>query len=455
MTTQTGGLTPAPPSWLSLGLIGPVLLIPLAALLALLIWQDGEQSAFRVIQLCYGAIVFAQMIVVFARAFQRGWLELLAYVLHLVMIGAAALSVTFRLEQYPQDMLYDQFAVIGMSGQLALGVLALQSRPLQIQARLDPMVLKICALVVCTAAIVKFYFYIKYVGSAGGYGSIYTEGDAVRDNSPTVIRILSAGAPFIGLLALTFPRLPLWCRGLGALAILLEFAIGIRGRPLYIMMAALAIAQTSIRLTPARKLMIAGSALLAVLALAAIGYVREGNNSTLADYFWAVLQSLFGIFESGVLGAQLPDTPPIVVGQLRPLLFPTPLSEIDTVYKLLSVTYTPGAYLAGYGYSSSAMTEVGMLCGPVLSGLVYPIVVVGIVALIRGAITSRRTWFFLYGACVLPIAFYAWRAELWQMVVPALKAAPFILVLLGADAFARLGERRAAGPEADAEPATS
>lgn len=423
--------------------------VPIAALLALLIWQDGEHGVFRALQLGFGGLVLVQMIVVALRAFDRGWLEILAYLLHLVMIGASALAVTFRVEQYPQDMFYDQFALIGMAGQLVLGVLALTSSPLLITARIDPNVLKICALVVCTAAVAKFYFYFGFVGAASGYASIYTEGDAVRDTSPALIRILSAGAPLIGLLALTYPRMPLWCRGLGALAIMLEFAIGIRGRPFYIALSAAAILQASIRLTPRSRLMIALGAVAVVLVLAVIGYVREGNTSSIPDYMVAVAQSLFGIFESGVFSAQLPDTAPIVVGQIRPLIFPTPLNDIDMVYKLLSVTYTPTAYLLGYGYSSSAMTEVGMLFGPVVSGLVYPLVVAAIVAGVRAAVTSKHTPVFLYGACVLPTAFYIWRAELWQMAVPAIKAAPFILVLLGVDAYARLGERRQAGRAAE------
>ena len=439
----------APPS---VRLIALVLLIPLATFVALLIWQDGGLGAFRVAQVTLSVVVVAQLVVVFERAFDRAWFEFLAYVLHLLTVGAASLTVTFRLEQYPQDLLYDQFAIIGMAGQLMLGVLALRARPLRITAPLDTRVLTICAVVVCTAAAIKFFYYLQYVGEAGGHSSIYTEGDAVRDNSPAVVRILSAGAPLIGLLALTFPRMPWWCRALGALAIVLELAIGIRGRPLFVILSAVAILQTSVRLTPLRKLMIVAAALAGIVVLAAIGYYRESNNSTIGDYFWMVLQSLFGIFEAGVLAAQIPDTEPIVVGQIVPLLFPTPLGDIDTVGKLISATYTPWAYVNGYGYSSSALTEVTMLCGPVLAGLVYPLVVLGVMTLIRAALTSRRTWLFLYGASTAPIAYYVWRAELWQLVVPAVKAAPFILVLLGADAFARLGERRAPLRGADGEP---
>ena len=47
-----------------------------------------------------------------------------------VTVGAASATVTFRLEQYPQDLLYDQFAIIGMAGQLMIGILALRARAL-------------------------------------------------------------------------------------------------------------------------------------------------------------------------------------------------------------------------------------------------------------------------------------------------------------------------------------
>lgn len=436
-------------------LLAPLLLIPLATFVALLVWQDGERSAFRAAQVTFGVVVFAQMALVFARGFTIGWFEFLAYVLHLLTIGAASLTVTFRLEQYPQDLLYDQFAIVGMAGQLTMGVLALRAAPLRIAAPLDTRVLTICAVVVCTAAMIKFYYYLQVVAEAGGHASIYTEGDAVRDNSPAVVRVLSAGAPLIGLLALTYPRMPWWCRLLGALAILLEFAIGIRGRPLFVILSAAAILQASVRLTPLRKAAIVAGAVLAIIVIAAIGYVRESNQSTITDYFWMVLQSLFGIFEAGVLAAQIPDTRSIVTGQIVPLLFPSPIGDIDTVGKLISATYTPVAYVAGYGYSSSALTEVTMLCGPVLAGLVYPLVVVAVMSAIRAAVTSRHTWLFLYGACTMPIAYYIWRAELWQMVVPAIKAGPFILLLLAADAYARLSERRDPLRAADAEPAAS
>ena len=434
-------------------LLASLLLIPLVTFVALLVWQDGERAVFRTAQVAFGVVVFAQMALVFARAFTIGWFEFLAYVLHLLTIGAASLTVTFRLEQYPQDLLYDQFAIIGLAGQLTMGMLALRAAPLRITASIDTRVLTICAVVVCTAAMIKFYYYLQIVAEAGGHSSIYTEGDAVRDNSPAVVRVLSAGAPLIGLLALTFPRIPWWCRLLGALAIMLEFAIGIRGRPLFVVLSAAAILQTSIRLTPLRKAGIVAAAVLAIIAIAAIGYVRESNNSTITDYFWMVLESLFGIFEAGVLATQIPDTQSIVVGQIVPLLFPGPIGDVDTVGRLISATYTPAAYMSGYGYSSSALTEVTMLCGPVLAGLVYPMVVVATMSVIRAAITSRRTWIFLYGAATIPIAYYIWRAELWQLVVPAIKAGPFILVLLAADAFARLGEKRAPLRDAEPEPA--
>jgi hypothetical protein len=448
MTPSAPAAAAAPPllpplvPWLRPRFAAPLLVIPMAALVALLLWQDGAREAFRMIQIGFGIAVAVQMLFVFARAFDRGWFELFAYVLHVVAIGAAALTVTFRLEQYPQDLLYDQIALIGLSGQLVLGILVLASGPLAIRARLDAQVLTICALIVCTAALIKFGYYIQYVGAAGGHSNIYTDGDAVRDNSPAPIRILSAGAPLIGLLALTFPGLPLWCRALGAVAIMLEFAIGIRGRPLFILLAALAIMQPHIRLTAVRKLAIVGAAIAGIVAIGAIGYYREDNQSTVTDYFWIVLESLFGIFEAGVLGAQIPDAKPIVFGQIYPLLFPSPLGSVDTIGKLLSSTYTPKAYLAGYGYSSSALTETLMIFGPVASAIVYPAAVLGVTTLIRTAITSRRTWLFLYGACVLPIGFYIWRAEYWQLAIPAIKALPFITVLLGADAYARLAQPR-------------
>lgn len=429
--------------WTRLRFVVPILAVPLVTFIGLLLWQSDARAAFRALQLFIGWLTVAQMIVVLARVFERGWYEFLAYLLHFIVIGAAALTVTFRLEQYPQDLLYDQMALIGMGGQLMLGVMTLNAGPLRQQARLDPRVLTICAVIVCTCALIKFRYYIQFIGTAGGHSEIYTEGDALRDNSPAIVRILAAGAPLIGLLALTQPGLPRWCRALGALSIMLEFAIGIRSRPLFILLGVVALVQARLRLTRTLKLLIVAAAIVAVITIAAIGYYRENNSVSAAEYFWVILESLFGVFEAGVFGAQIPDTTPIVLGQIGPLLAPTPLGSVDTISKLLTSTFTPKAYLAGYGYSSAALTEVTMLLGPVGAGLIYPIAVFGIVSLIKAAVTSRRAWTFLYGASTLPIAYYIWRAELWQMVVPAIKAAPFILVLLGADAFARLGERRA------------
>lgn len=433
----------ADPRPVDLRFVAAVGAIPLATVTAMLLWQGDAAGVFRLVQLGFAWAVVVQLAAVLARAFERGWLEVFAYLLHLMAIGAASLTVTFRLENYPPDLLYDQMALLGLAGQLMLGVLALRSRPLEQRTRLDARALTFCAVVVCSAALIKFGYYIQYVGASGGHTEIYTEGDALRDNSPAPIRILAAGAPLIGLLALTQPGLPRWCRALGALSIVLEFAIGIRSRPLFIVMATLVLVQHRIRFSPARKLLTVAVALVALLGIVAIGYYRENNSVGYADYVWVVLESLFGIFEAGVFGAQIPGASGIVVSQIVPLLAPTPLGSIDTIGKLLTSTFTPKAYLAGYGYSSAALTEVAMLLGPVVSGLVYPLVVFGVVALVRAAVTSPRTWVFLYGACVVPTAFYIWRAELWQLAVPAIKAMPFMLVLLGVDAFARLGGGRA------------
>lgn len=440
---------PAAAPWTQFRVVVPVLAVPMLTFVGLLLWQGDEREAFRALQLAMGWLVVGQMLWVLARVFERGWYEFFAYLMHMVVIGAASLTVTFRLEQYPQDLLYDQMALIGLGGQLMLGFMTLNAGPFQQRADLDRRVLAICAVVVCSAALIKFWFYLQFIAAAGGHSEIYTDGDALRDNSPAVIRILAAGAPLIGLLALTQKGLPWWCRALGALSIMLEFAIGIRSRPLFILMGAIALFQTRVRLTRMLKLAVVGGAVVAVIAIAAIGYYRENNSSTATEYFWVILQSLFGVFEAGVFGEQIPDAAPIVVTQIVPLLSPTPIGSVDTVGKLLTSTFTPRAYLAGYGYSSAALTEITMLVGPVWAGLVYPVAVFGIVSGIKAAVSSRRAWLFLYGACTLPIADYIWRAELWQLVVPAIKAAPFILVLLGADAFARLGEKRAALREAE------
>jgi len=407
-----------------------------------LLWQSDLGGAFRAAQLVFGWAVLGQFLFIIPHVFNRGWYELFAYVLHLIAIGAASLTVTFRLEQYPQDLLYDQLAVLGMAGQLMLGFMMLNSGPLILKVELNRSVVAASAVVVCSAALIKFALYIQYVGLAGGHFSIYTEGDAVRDNSPTIVRILAAGAPLIGLLAITQNNLPKWCRLLGILAIILEFAIGIRGRPLYIILAALAIAQVNIRLTSIRKTLLSIGAILAVIGLGFIGYVREDSTTRIDEYFWMVLESLFGIFEAGVFSAQLPNAASLTITQIIPLLAPTPIGNIDTVAKLVSVTYTQKAYLVGYGYSSSALTEISILFGPLWSSLIYPLTVFGIVTMIRRAISSKRAWLFLYGACVLPIAFYIWRAELWQLAVPVIKALPFIALLLGFDAFARLGDKK-------------
>jgi hypothetical protein len=125
------------------------------------------------------------------------------------------------------------------------------------------------------------------------------------------------------------------------------------------------------------------------------------------------------------------------------LLQPTPLTSIDTIAKLLTAVYAQQGYIWGFGFSSAALTETAILFGPVLAAITYPAIVLAIVTGIRAAITSKQQWWYLYGACVLPIGFYIWRAELWQVVIPVIKALPYIAILLGADAFARLGRARA------------
>lgn len=434
---------PVATPWRNMRFLVPVALIPMATLVAMILWQDGDRAAFRLIQLGFAWIVVGQLFAVLWRIFDRGWFEFFAYLLHMLAIGAASLTVTFRLELYPQDLLYDQMALMGLAGQLMIGVMVLNSGPLLTRVALNPRVLTTCAVIVCSAAMIKFGYYLQYIGfQSGAHLEIYTEGDALRDNSPAPIRILAAGAPLIGLLAITQPGLPRWCRLLGVVAVMLEFAIGIRSRPLFIILSALALVQRQLHLTVTRKVLIAGGAVVGIGAIAAIGYFREQNSVGFVDYFWIILESLFGIFEAGVFGAQIPDTTPIIIGQIWPLLAPTPLGSIDTVAKLLTSTFTPMAYVAGFGYSSSALTEVNMLLGPLLSAFIYPVVVLGILTLIKTSVTSRRGWVFLYGACVLPIAFYIWRAELWQLVLPVIKALPFVIVLLGADAYARLGQAR-------------
>ena len=442
MTRQTS-MEPLVTPWRSVRFLASVALIPLLTLVGMLLWQDNDRTAFRVVQLCFGWAVVFQIMVVLWRVFEHGWYEFFAYLLHFVAIGAASLTVTFRFEQYPLDLLYDQMALIGMSGQLMIGTMALASRPLRTRNELDSNVLAICAVIVCSAALVKFALYIRYIGISGSYLDVYTEGDQLRDTSPAIIRILAAGAPLIGLLTITQPGQSRWIRSLGVLAILLEFAIGIRGRPLFIIISALVLIQQNIKITIVRKIQIILLGISGIIALGAIGYFREQYNASISDYFWIVLESLFGIFEAGVFGAQIPDTTPIVVGQIWPILVPTPLGSVDTVAKLLTSTFTPVSYNAGYGYSSSALTETVMLLGPVVSAFAYPLIVFGILVLIKTALTSRYNWAFLYGACTLPIAFYIWRAELWQLAVPAIKALPFIVVLLGAEAYARLGRGRA------------
>ncbi|WP_394646651.1 hypothetical protein [uncultured Sphingomonas sp.] len=423
----------------------PALTIPFVTMVGMLLWQGDAGGAFRVLQLVFGWAAVIQFLLVLTRVFTCGWYELFAYVLHMLATGAAALTVTFRLELYPQDLLYDQCALLGLAGQLMIGTMVLTSRPLQTKAQLNPRVLTACALVVCTAALVKFGYYLQYTGfQSGAHLEIYTDGDAVRDNSPAPIRILAAGSPLIALLAMTQPGLPRWCRVLGIVAVMLEFAIGIRSRPLFIILSALSLIQYRVHFTPTRKLVVGMGAVLAIIAIACIGYFRENNSVGAEEYFWIILESLFGIFEAGVFGAQIPDTIPIIVGQIWPLLAPTPLGSVDTVAKLLTSTFTPKAYVAGFGYSSAALTETVMLFGPLLSGILYPLIVLGIIRMIRAAVTSAHVWKFLYGACSLPIAFYIWRAELWQLVVPAIKALPFIAILLCADAYARLGKPRAA-----------
>ena len=92
---------PAAP-WLRLRFVLPVLGVPIVTFIGLLLWQSDARAAFRALQLCVGWLVVAQGLWVLARVFDRGWYEFFAYLMHMVVIGAACLTVTFRLEQYPR-----------------------------------------------------------------------------------------------------------------------------------------------------------------------------------------------------------------------------------------------------------------------------------------------------------------------------------------------------------------
>lgn len=424
--------------------------IPLASFLAVISWQANLHGLFETLQIALAWAVVGQAMMVLFYAFERSWFGFFAYLLHMVAIGGSSLAVAFGAERYPTGLPYDQLSVVGMAGQLMLGVAMLSNGPVSTRVKLDRNVLAICAIIVCSAALIKFGFYIRYVGLSGGHMDIYTEGDAVRDNSPTIIRLLAAGAPLIALLAVTQPDLPRWCRALGFLAIVLEFAIGIRSRPLFIIFSIISLTQLSFKITLPRKILAVFGAIISILAIAALGYFRENNQSTSIDYFWIVIRSLFGVFEASVFSAQLPaSNSEIVFDQLGPLLFPTPRAIIDTVAKLLTVTFSPEAFLMGFGYSSSALAEIVMIFGLPAAGLIYPFATFGIFTSIQIAVCSKRIWIFLYGVSVIPVSFYIWRAELWQMIIPAIKALPFILVLMGVDTFARLGrlhKRRIADP---------
>lgn len=376
------------------------------------------------------ALALAQGLVLLPGLSRRGWLEVFAYLFHWVFVGGACVDFAWTQLLEPLEMRHMPLALSGLAAQIGLGFLLRHDTPLRLRLEVRPSVL-VTVMVLCSAAaLVKFALYFREIAALGGHLAIYTDGASIRDSSPFVIRVLASGAPFVALVALAQRNLPVSMRWLAIAAIGMEFLIGTRSRPLFLLCCALALIQMDLKFSVQQLRRWLFGISLAIAAMVVLGYVREGYEIPAAAYMLVVFESLAGTVHGAVNGVDVQGLGTLVVRQLTSLLWPSDLSQIDTVARAISMEIIPAAYESGYGLSSSALLEIATLGTIAASPVLYPAVAVAFVMLVRVCVQSRVGIVYLAGIALMPTVFYLWRAELWQPLASLVKALPFLLMLL-------------------------
>jgi hypothetical protein len=403
--------------------------IAFACSVAALLFALGDLAAVQAWMHALAIVALAQGAWVLLRFFSTGWLETFAYLFHWLFIGGAcAASLLLQLEDTLQT--HWPLLMAGLNTQVLLGAMAISGRPLVVRAKFSRALLAALLLVCGVAALVKFGFYIEQVGAVGDHLAIYTEGDAIRDASPWPVRILAAGAPLVAVMVLTQRGIPWPLQVLALAAISIEFAIGTRSRPIFLLAAVLALRQTwLVQGATLQRLALGAGLTSAVLVAAAVGYWREGYDVGWQAFALISLTSLAGTVQAALAGVELPGLESSVLTQLPALFVPSDLSRLDTVAKLVSAAALPATYELGYGLSSSAMLECALLLSPLACVLAYPALAWLVLRAVRAALQTPRAALHLLGVALLPTLFYVWRAELWQPLVAASKSLPYLLVL--------------------------
>lgn len=373
-----------------------------------------------------------QLFWVVRRFYRTGWIEGFAYFFHWLFIGGACVAFMLTDAFDTVTPLQQHLLVAGINAQVLLGALALGSKPTQVGVQFSPGAVSALMLVCGTAALVKFGFYIQQIGEVGDHLAIYTEGEAVRDATPLPVRVLATGASLVAVVALCQRAVPMHIKLLALLAICMEFAIGTRSRPIFLLCAVMALGQAALIGSRRSRMLIGLVPVLGAVGAGAVGYFREGYDVGAGLYIVISLASLAGTLEAALASTEMASMPATVLTQLPVLLAPTDRTQIDTAAKLVSTETNPWTYDLGYGLSSSALLETSALLSPQACLLAYPLLCILLVLAVRRAIESRNSLWHLVGIALLPTLFYVWRAELWQPLISVAKALPFLLLLAAA-----------------------
>jgi hypothetical protein len=389
----------------------------------------NEQAGNAWIRGCAAAPLF-QLFWVLRGFYRTGWIEGFAYFFHWLFIGGACVAFLLTNAFGTVTPIQQNLLVAGINAQVLLGALVLGSKPTRIGVQFSSRVVSALMLVCGTAALVKFGFYIQQIAEVGGdHLAIYTEGEAVRDATPWPVRVLATGASLVAVVALCQRSVPMRIKLLALLAICMEFAIGTRSRPIFLLCAVLALGQAALVGSRRSRRLVALVPLLGVLGAGGVGYLREGYDVGAGEFAAISLASLAGTFEAAIASTEIVTMPATVLTQLPVLIAPTDRTQIDTAAKLVSTETNPWTYDMGYGLSSSMLLETSALLSPQACLLVYPLLAVLSVVAVRRAVESRNSLWHLAGIALLPTLFYLWRAELWQPLIALAKSLPFLLVL--------------------------
>jgi hypothetical protein len=399
------------------------------SLLALLAVGAGSEVAFRLA--VWGAlfVVFLQFIGILILAGSVSWLWAGVFVFHAVFVGMPSAFFWLNGPQVVTSGEASIYATVAaLAGQVSIGFVVFVARPVRFGHVLPAGALSFLIAVVAGASLLKITLYQESVQALGGHMAIYTDGGEIRGGVSPIVRYVAAGLPFFAVLVFTQKRFPLWVCLTVVAVVLAEFVIGIRGRPLYVAAASLAVYQVWLTHRLAGRFVPLALFGIAVPLTLIVGVSREGLDVSFLDYSLLMFESVGSTFGGAVTVGSFVADGSLVLRQVAALLFPTGLERIDTVSKLLTVTHFPDAYVLGYGVSSSALLEVLMLSPGVLSPFVYVLLMVGGVGFVSFLLGSRSLVLALAGVAMLPALFYVGRAELWQPVVWLAKSLPFVVM---------------------------